>query len=30
VQFANASNAVIQAHYDIHLAAAQLDRALGR
>jgi len=30
VQFANASNNAIQALYDIHLAQAQLNRAIGR
>ncbi|MCC2672906.1 MAG: type secretion outer membrane protein TolC family, partial [Armatimonadetes bacterium] len=30
VQFANASNAAIQALYDMHLAQAQLNRAIGR
>lgn len=30
VQFANASNAAIQALYDMHLAQAQLNRSIGR
>jgi outer membrane protein len=30
VQFANANNAAISALYDVHLARAQLDRAVGR